>query len=128
MRLLLDTHVVLWWFQGNPRMTMAARAAIDSEGSAVFVSPISAFEIAFKHRMGKLPEASALAGNFELMTAEQNFQQLPLTSSHAITAGDLTISHRDPFDRLLIAQALVEDLTLISNERLFDTAGVTRLW
>ena len=62
------------------------------------------------------------------MTAEQDFQPLPLTISHAITAGELAIAHRDPFDRLLIAQALVENLMLVSNERLFDTTGVSRLW
>ena len=98
------------------------------EGDDIFVSAVSALEIALKHRLGKLPDATALAGNFESMSAEQGFKPLAITVRHGLTAGGLPVDHRDPFDRLLIAQALVEDMTLVSNERLFDAMGVSRLW
>jgi len=129
LRLLLDTHAVIWWFQGSARLPRRVRDAIEGdEASDVFVSAVSAFEIALKFRLGKLPQASALAKQFSRMSQEQGFAELPVTVPHGLAAGDLAIAHRDPFDRLLIAQALVEDLTIASNERLFDAAGVSRLW
>jgi PIN domain nuclease of toxin-antitoxin system len=128
LRLLLDTHAVIWWFQGNARLPQRVRDAIEREATAVFVSAVSAFEIALKHRLGKLPEASAFARRFEPMVREQGFEPLAVTVSHGLAAGGLAIAHRDPFDRLLIAQALAEDMLLASNERLFDETGVARLW
>jgi PIN domain nuclease of toxin-antitoxin system len=123
----LDTHAVLWWFQGDARLPIRVRRAID-EGIDVFVSAVSAYEVSLKHRLGKLPEGAVLARNFERMVTEQLFEPLPLTSRHALMAGELPIAHRDPFDRMLVAQAILEDLTLVSNERLFDASGVSRLW
>jgi PIN domain nuclease of toxin-antitoxin system len=128
LRLLLDTHAVIWWFQGSARLPQRVRDAIEGEAEAVFVSAVSAFEIALKHRLGKLPEASVLALRFEAMALEQGFTPLPITVTHGLAAGNLAIDHRDPFDRLLMAQAVVEDMTLASNERLFEAAGVNRLW
>jgi PIN domain nuclease of toxin-antitoxin system len=128
LRLLLDTHAVLWWFQGNLRLPPRVRAEIDRSATDVFVSAVSAYEVALKHRLGKLPGGAALARNFERMVAGEQFEPLPLTSQHALTAGGLPIAHRDPFDRMLIAQAIVEELTLVSNEQVFDAAGVQRLW
>jgi PIN domain nuclease of toxin-antitoxin system len=127
LRLLLDTHAIIWWFQGNERLSMRVRAAIYQE-EGVFVSAISAFEIALKHRRGKLPGSAQLAENFESMSAEQRFRPLAITQAHGFAAARLPFAHRDPFDRLLIAQALTEDLVLASNERLFDETGVSRLW
>ncbi len=106
---------------------MRVRAAIYQE-EGVFVSAISAFEIALKHRRGKLPGSAQLAENFESMSAEQRFRPLAITQAHGFAAARLPFAHRDPFDRLLIAQALTEDLVLASNERLFDETGVSRLW
>ena len=126
--MLLDTHAVIWWFQGSRRLSRKAVEEVDRDGAAVFVSAVSAFEIALKHRLGKLPEASPLVGDFIAMLAGEGFEPLFLNMHHAIVAGGLPTQHRDPFDRLLIAQALVENLTLVSNERLFDATGVSRLW
>jgi PIN domain nuclease of toxin-antitoxin system len=109
-------------------MSRRAREALDRADAAIYVSAVSAFEITLKHRLGKLPEASPLVANFKAMLSAENFEPLALNLDHATAAGALPIEHRDPFDRLLIAQALVENLTLVSNERLFDTAGVARLW
>jgi PIN domain nuclease of toxin-antitoxin system len=85
-------------------------------------------EIATKYRLGKLPEAHQLATDLERMMREQRFEALPITLPHATLAGSLDIPHRDPFDRLLIAQARIEQLALVSNEKAFDAFGVTRLW
>lgn len=85
-------------------------------------------EIATKHRLGKLPEAAVLAASFELEIEALGFDPLPISLTHARLAGALAIPHKDPFDRLLIAQALVEEMTLVSKEVMFDSFGVSRLW
>ena len=103
-------------------------AAIAAESSMVFVSAVTAMEIATKHRIGKLPEAAVLAARFEGEIEALGFQPLSITLTHARVAGSLSIPHKDPFDRLLIAQAMVEDMFLVSNEALFDGFGVGRLW
>lgn len=127
MRLLLDTHALLWWLAGDRRLTRAARAAIGDEGNAVVVSAASAWEIATKHRLGKL-DASAILGSFGQVLASQKFATLDITVDHAERAGMLPGTHRDPFDRMLIAQAHAENLTLVSNDAVFDAYGVRRLW
>jgi PIN domain nuclease of toxin-antitoxin system len=128
LRLLLDTHAVLWWFNGDPSLSPAARSAIADATDAVFVSAVSALEIATKHRLGKLPEARLLSARFEEMTAHESFSPLPITLAHGRVAGQMTLAHQDPFDRLLTAQALLEGLTIVSRDRVFDAAGVSRLW
>lgn len=128
MRLLLDTHALLWWGENNERLSRGAAEAIDSGSHEVFVSAVSAMEIAMKFRLGKLPSAKPLALAFEVETSAMGFLPLPITLTHARVAGSLTISHKDPFDRLLIAQALVEEITLVSNEAIFDGSGISRLW
>jgi len=85
-------------------------------------------EVATKFRIGKLPHAALLAQDFEAIIADQGFAELPITVRHARAAGELNIAHKDPFDRLLIAQAQAEDMVLISNEALFDDFAVKRLW
>ncbi len=128
MRLLLDTHAVLWWFLGDPLLTRAARDAIQSDASDVWVSAVSAIEVTTKFQVGKLPKAVRLASSFEDMVASEDFSPLPISLRHAQLAGLLPIPHKDPFDRLLIAQAQTEGLTLVSKEPLFDSFGVIRLW
>lgn len=128
MKLLLDTHAVLWWFLGDPLLTRAARDAIESEASEVWVSAVSAIEVTTKFRVGKLPKASKLAHTFEDWVRNEDFTPLPITLRHAQVAGLLPIPHKDPFDRLLIAQAQIETLVLVSNEAIFDSFGVIRLW
>ncbi|MDE0164820.1 MAG: type II toxin-antitoxin system VapC family toxin [Bryobacterales bacterium] len=128
MRLLLDTHAFFWWFSGNSRLSLPARQAIEDDGNDVMVSAASAWEIATKHRLGKLPGAEALVLDITGAIAEQNFMELPITVEEAARAGALPGLHRDPFDRMLIAQALARNLVLISSESLFDRYGVRRLW
>jgi PIN domain nuclease of toxin-antitoxin system len=128
LRLLLDTHAVLWWFLDDPALSTPARRAIEAADADVLVSAVSAMEVTTKFRLGKLPQAAALATRFEELVAGYGFGPLAITLRHASLAGSLSLPHRDPFDRLLIAQAIVEDLALVSNERVFDPSGVKRLW
>jgi PIN domain nuclease of toxin-antitoxin system len=128
MRYLVDTHAAIWWFEDSARLTEAARKAMAAEENDVYVSAASAWEIATKHRIGKLSISEDLAADIQGMIERQRFQPLPVTMAHAETAGRLAGAHRDPFDRMLIAQSLLENLTLVSNEAAFDAFGVSRLW
>jgi len=128
MRLLLDTHALLWWLDGDQRLPESSRLAIGEAGNQIFVSAASAWEIATKVRIGKLPGAVEVADRFSEIIAEQAFGRLSITVEHARRAGLLPGDHRDPFDRMLIAQSQIERLTLVSNETLFDQFGCERLW
>lgn len=128
MQLLLDTHALLWWLTADAALSAPARKAIADEDNNVFVSAASAWEIATKHRLGKLPRAAAIAADIEGAIKEQSFISLAVTIQHGQTAGALPGPHRDPFDRMLIAQAMLEKLHLVTNEHIFDAYGVARLW
>jgi PIN domain nuclease of toxin-antitoxin system len=126
--LLLDTHALIWVTYAPQKLGAASRLLLEDGENEVFVSSVSAFEIANKFRLGKLGEARTLALNFDSAIFDRGFTELPLTSAHARLAGELPIPNRDPFDRMLIAQAQIEQMTLVSNEATFDTFGVQRLW
>ena len=128
MRLLLDTHTLLWWLDGDRRLSRRARQAIADTNNTVAVSAASAWEIATKVRIGKLPGAVDVAADIPTCLANQQFQSLDITVLHAQRAGRLPGDHRDPFDRMLIAQAQIEDLPVVTNDEIFDKYGVTRLW
>ncbi len=128
MRLLLDTHTFLWWTIDSPRLSSNARGALTDFGNTIYVSASSAWEIATKYRIGKLPQAEPFVHNLSESMRKQGFLELPISMNHAGRAGLLKGAHRDPFDRLLIAQAQAENLLLVSNETLFDGYGVQRLW
>lgn len=128
MRLLIDTHVFLWWLAGDEALSAAARTAMADEANLLFVSAASAWEITTKHRLGRLPGVSGIAADLDTAIAEQGFVGLPIRVRHGQVAGALPGPHRDPFDRMLIAQAMLEDLVLVSNETPFDTYGIRRLW
>jgi PIN domain nuclease of toxin-antitoxin system len=128
MRVLLDTHVLLWWLLDENAVSRVARAAIADDANETLVSAASAWEIAIKYKTGKLPTAAPLMAHLEKAILDEGFAGMPVTLRHGEMAGGLPLHHKDPFDRMLIAQALTESLTLVSNERLFDRYGVTRLW
>ncbi|MDE1915345.1 MAG: type II toxin-antitoxin system VapC family toxin [Sphingomonadales bacterium] len=128
MRLLLDTHALIWWLAGDEALSRRAREAISNEANSIAVSAASAMEVATKFRIGKLPGAALLAQDFEAILASQGFSELPISVRHARLAGEMNIAHKDPFDRFLIAQAQAEGMVLVSNEALFDDFAVQRLW
>lgn len=128
LRLLLDTHALIWWLAGDEALSRRAREAIGDEANSVAVSAASAMEVATKFRIGKLPDAALLAQEFEAIVAGQGFAELAITVHHARLAGEMNVAHKDPFDRLLIAQSQAEDMVLVSNEALFDGFAVQRLW
>ena len=128
MRLLLDTHTFLWWLAGERALTRRARTAIQSDDNDVFISAVTAWEIATKFRIGKLPEAAAVAEDVVGAVVAEGFSELALSMTHAQRAGALDGPHRDPFDRMLIAQAKAEKLTLVSRDRVFERYGVEVLW
>jgi PIN domain nuclease of toxin-antitoxin system len=126
--LLLDTHTFLWWLAGDEALPPTARAAIADEANEVFVSAASAWEITTKHRLGKLPGVAAIVGDLGGAIASQGFKALPIEVRHGQIAGALPGPHRDPFDRMLMAQAMLENLVLVSNEQPFDAYAIGRLW
>ena len=128
MRLLLDTHAFLWWLAGNTRLSTGARRAMEDPANDVIVSAASAWEITTKHRIGKLSEAAAVAQDVAGAIASQGFEELPITVEDAERAGGLPGPHGDPFDRMLIAQAVARGLALVSIDRVFDGYGVRRVW
>lgn len=128
MRLLLDTHALLWWLTKNPSLTVSAQALIKSGDHTVLVSAVSPWEMATKVRLGKLDVASEVVANFGFYLERERFQIITINVDHGIRAGLLPGPHKDPFDRMLIAQALAEDVPIISNDRALDGYGVRRLW
>jgi len=128
LRLLLDTHALLWVLEDNPRLSRRAAAALGDPEVEKLVSAVSAFEICRKYELGKLPGAAALAEAFVDTIAAIDCTPLPISLAHAALAGGLDIAHKDPFDRLLIAQARFERVPIVSNEKLFDAFGVERIW
>ncbi len=128
MRLLLDTHTLIWWFVGDMRLSQSARTAISDDANDIFVSAASAWEIATKFRLGKLPSVAGIAADLGSAINGQGFSPLAVSLRHGQAAGALPGPHQDPFDRMLIAQAMLDNLVLVSNETQFDIYGVARLW
>ena len=128
MRLLLDTHALIWWMTNSPLLPDPMRHLIFDKNNTVIVSAASAWEMATKVRLGRLPAASDVTRNFEEYLVQSGFESLPVSAEHGIRAGLLPGPQRDPFDRMLIAQAQVENLTIVSNELAFDNYGVRRAW
>ena len=117
--LLLDTHVLAWWLLDSPRLGVAARAAIADPDHQILVSTVSVWEMAQKHGRGRWPEVGPGLATIEADLARLGFRVLPLTLAHALAAGALDWAHRDPFDRMLAAQALAEGATLVTADRVF---------
>ena len=126
--LLLDTHALLWWLLDSPELSTTARAAIAAPDQRVLVSAATGWEIATKHRIGKLPEARDIAEKLPAYLRKQRFEVLPITLEHSMSAGTLPGPHRDPFDRMLIAQATALDAIVATVDPVFAEYGVRVLW
>ncbi len=128
MRLLLDTHALLWWWSEAGSLSARSRKLIADEANEVLVSAASAWEISTKVRLGKLVVAIELVRDFSDYLSRDGFFTLPITAEHGLRAGLLPGPHKDPFDRMLIAQAQAEAIAIVSNEEVFGEYGIQRLW
>ena len=128
MRVLLDTNAVLWWFAGDPKLTVAVRDLLSRDETIVLVSAASAWEICTKVRIGKLPTAHELCEDFLGFVARHQFEPLAITIEHGRMAGRMPGAHKDPFDRMLAAQALIEDVAIATNDAAFADFGVKVVW
>lgn len=126
-QVLIDTHTLVWWLEGREKLSLNARKIIEDSETAVLVSAASAWELAIKVRLGKFRWPELIHG-LDREIQEEGFVELPVSIEHALRAGSLTGSHRDPFDRMLIAQAQSENVPVVSADRCFDDYGVRRLW
>jgi len=127
VRLLLDTHTLIWWATDDSALTSRARDRI-AGSEEVLVSAATAWEMAIKVSLGRLPSAFDLVTNFEDSLRSRGFQVLAISAAHGIRAGLLPGPHKDPFDRMLIAQAQAENLAIVSSDQIFDRYGVRRVW
>ena len=121
---LIDTHILLWWVFDSPKLKAKSRAIIANPEHLIFVSSASAWEIATKYRIGKLPNAKNLVENYIPVLNKARFLELPVTTAHALRAGTLPIEHRDPFDRMLMAQAEIEALPIVTYDSAFHTGRI----
>ena len=128
LKLLLDTHAFYWWHTGDRALSAKAHAAISNERNEKHVSAITAWEFIAKFRSGKEPGFSAIAADVAGAIAAQGLTELAISLRHAEVAANLPLHHKDPMDRLLIAQALVEDMTIITADGAFTSYGAKLLW
>lgn len=127
MNLLLDTHTLLWFSENNPRLSQNAKSLIESEDNNCFISIASIWEMAIKTSLGKLTVKFGF-NNLLNEIHQHGFDVLPIEFKHTILLTSMNFHHRDPFDRLLIAQSIVEDYALISNEEIFEKYEIKRIW
>jgi PIN domain nuclease of toxin-antitoxin system len=128
LRLLLDTHALLWALMEPERLSARARNLIEDPANALLVSAASAWEIASKHRLGRLPEAEAVVRGFQRHLTTLQAVELRISVEHALLAGSLPGEHRDPFDRMLAAQALIEGVPLLTVDPIFTAFRVPVTW
>jgi PIN domain nuclease of toxin-antitoxin system len=128
MKILLDTHALLWAAFRKDLLSERATRLIESPTNEILVSAASAWEIATKYRLGKLPFAQLLVEDFIPRVTSAGYTVLSISAEHALRAGRLPANHKDPFDRMLAAQAIHEDLPLLSNDEQLDVFGARRAW
>lgn len=127
MNLLIDTHALLWWFSSPARVPAAAQDELEDDANQVYVSAVVAWEMAIKTQLGKL-DAGKLLPDLPRHLAERGFRKLAISMGHALRAGQLPLYHKDPFDRILIAQAQAHRFAIVSGDMLLDRYGIRRVW
>ncbi len=128
MKLLLDTHALLFWWSAPERLPGRVVSLLQDPANECFVSAASGWEIATKHRIGKFPQGGRIIEQWEERIEEDGFLELSITSRHALKAGALPGEHRDPFDRMLAAQSLLESVPVVSADTALAELGAERLW
>jgi PIN domain nuclease of toxin-antitoxin system len=125
MILLLDSHTLFWVLRGSPELSTRARRAIEDDANEVFFSPVSCYELALKAALGKMPE---FPGFLPVIAHGQGYKELPVTSAHADRAARLPLNHRDPWDRLIVGQALSEVMTVVTIDPEIAALGAQTVW
>ena len=128
MTYLLDTHALLWWLHDDPRLSATARGLISDRANRILVSSASAWELATKYRLGKLPSATPLVKDIPHWLREAGFHELAVTVAHAQRAGSWPQPHRDPFDRMIAAQSALEQFPVLSRDAALDGFGIQIVW
>jgi PIN domain nuclease of toxin-antitoxin system len=128
LKALFDTHALIWWFSDDSLLSPTVREIIADKENTLLVSAASAWELAIKYRLGKLRKVADLVSDFSGRIECEGFQMLSISAEHGIRAGMLPGLHKDPFDRMLIAQAQAENVPIVSNEAVFEAYAVRRLW
>ena len=126
-RYLIDTHILLWWFFDDPKLSGTVREIIKNPENHILVSSASGWEIATKHRLGKLPHAGEAVERLPELIRKARLDVLPITLEHALRAGNLPGPHNDPFDRMIIAQGQLEELPIITSDTAFQNYDVTTI-
>lgn len=127
MNLLIDTHALIWFAEGDGKLSATAQSALESSDNSLWISAASIWEMAIKISIGKLTVSGGLGG-FRKLAEEEGIQLLDITGIHAERVAELPFHHRDPFDRLLVAQAEMEQMSLVSQDETLDAYGVSRIW
>ena len=127
MNVLIDSHVVLWWFSRSRQLSRPARAVLEDPQTRVYVSAAAAWELAIKVNFGKLA-ARSLVEDLPQLLFEEGFRRLAISMDHALRAGMLPRHHNDPFDRMLVAQSQALNCPIVSSDTVFDSYGVRRIW
>ena len=128
MQLLLDTHALIWWWGNDPRLPEGIRTLLESSDTVAYVSAVSALEIAIKVRIGRLPVMRDRIAHFHEGVRDDGFYPLNVHEFHSLKAGLLEGAHRDPFDRVLAAQSLIEGFPLVTCDAAIKTFGCKTLW
>lgn len=128
VKLLLDTHALLWWWNDSSRLPPRVRARVADPAVEIIVSAASAWEIATKYRIGTLPAGGRIIAQWEERLQRDRFTQLAISASHALKAGSMPGAHRDPFDRVLAAQSLLEGVPCASGDEALELLGAERVW
>ena len=129
--MLLDTHIFLWWLFDDPRLPAGIKGYMKNRNHPVFVSAASVWEITTKFRLGRLPDAAGVAKNVPAWIARAGFESMPVTAEHAQLAGSWKMAHRDPFDRMLVWQAISEGISLVTKDpalAVYASHGLNVLW
>ncbi len=126
--LLLDTHALIWWWLDDPQLSKTARKAMESDTNRIVVSSVNVYEIANKHRLGRLPALGEILSDLDNAIDYAGFARLSLSTRHTLRAGLLLGDHRDPFDRMIAAQGLVEQMTVVTRDRAIAAFGCEVLW
>jgi PIN domain nuclease of toxin-antitoxin system len=128
VKLLLDTHALVWWLNDSPKLSVTARAAVGEANNDIYVSAATAWELAAKVRKGEFPEAVTLVANFHDLLKAEEFAALAVTTGHGLLAGGLAGDHNDPFDGMIAAQSQVEDMLVVTVDPAIAKLGARVIW